>query len=78
MDTDYVLAQFGTKKRAARNTYRRFIEEGMTSGRSPDLTGGGLVRSSGGWSEVVSMRRRGQKEEFDERILGGGILFMTY
>jgi putative transposase len=72
MDTDYVLAQFGTKRRAARNTYRRFIEEGMTSGRSPDLTGGGLVRSSGGWSEVVAMRRRGQKEEFDERILGGG------
>jgi putative transposase len=71
MDIDYVLAQFGTKKRAARNAYRQFVEEGMTIGRKPELTGGGLLRSGGGWSEVVARRRKGQKEEFDERILGG-------
>lgn len=71
MDIDYVLAQFGTKKRAARNAYRQFVEESMTIGRKPELTGGGLLRSGGGWSEVVARRRKGQKEEFDERILGG-------
>jgi putative transposase len=67
-----VLAQFGTKKRAARNAYRKFVEEGMTIGQKPELTGGGLLKSGGGWSEVVARRRKGQKEEFDERILGGG------
>jgi len=72
MDIDYVLAQFGTKKRAAGNAYREFVEEGMTIGRKPELTGGGLGRSGGGWSEVIARRRKGQKEEFDERILGGG------
>jgi putative transposase len=40
----------------------------------PDFTGGGLVRSKGGWSQVVSSRRRGQVEEYDERILGSGDL----
>lgn len=72
MDTDYVLAQFGEKKRKALNAYRRFMEEGMPMGRQPELTGGGLVRSKGGWSEVLSARRRGDKEEYDERILGSG------
>ena len=41
-------------------------------GRSHELTGGGLIRSHGGWSQVIAMRRRGQKEESDERILGDG------
>ena len=35
------------------------------------LTGGGLIRSKGGWSQVLSRRRKGFKEEADERILGG-------
>jgi hypothetical protein len=34
--------------------------------------GGRLIRSQGGWSQVVSARRRGQREEYDERILGSG------
>ncbi len=37
-----------------------------------ELTGGGMIRSRGGWSQVLALRRRGQKQEFDERILGGG------
>ncbi len=41
-------------------------------GKSPELTGGGLIRSKGGWSHAVSARRSGQEEEFDERILGSG------
>ncbi len=71
MDIDYVLSQFGMKKRAAANAYSKFVEEGMTTGRISELTGGGLVRRGGGWSGVVATRRKGQKEEFDERILGG-------
>jgi len=38
----------------------------------PELTGGGLIRSKGGWSQVLAARRSGRKEEYDERILGSG------
>ena len=72
IDTYYVLAQFGDTKRKARNEYRRFVGEGIGMGRQPELTGGGLIRSKGGWSHVVSARRIGRKEEYDERILGSG------
>jgi len=72
MDTDHVLSYFSTKTRAARNAYRRFVEEGMSMGRNHELSGGGLIRSHGGWSQVIAMRRKGQREESDERILGDG------
>ena len=72
MDTGYILSQFGARKKAARNAYHRFVGEGMGIGKIPEFTGGGLIRSRGGWSQVVSARRRGQREESDERILGSG------
>jgi hypothetical protein len=72
MDVDYVLSEFGATRRRAINEYRRFMQEGLAQGRLPELTGGGLIRSKGGWSQVLSARRNGRKEEFDERILGSG------
>ena len=48
------------------------MQEGFNQGRLPELTGGGLIRSKGGWSQVLSARRKGWKEESDERILGTG------
>lgn len=72
MDTETVLAQFGGTKRKAINEYRRFMQDGMDMGHDPQYSGGGLVRSLGGWSNVCAMRRKGQKEEVDERILGSG------
>jgi len=72
MDVEYVLLQFKDTTQKARNAYRRFVEEGMGMGRQPELTGGGLIRSKGGWSQVVAARRSGEKEEYDERILGSG------
>ena len=72
MDTATVLAQFGGTKRKAIREYRRFMHEGMDQGHDPQYSGGGLVRSLGGWSTVLAMRRKGQKEETDERILGSG------
>jgi REP-associated tyrosine transposase len=77
MDVDYVLTQFGDTKRKARNEYRGFVEEGVGMGRQPELTGGGLIRSRGGWSQVVSARRNNRKEEYDERILGSGDFINT-
>jgi len=72
MDVDYALSEFGATRRKAVNGYQRFMQEGLGQGQLPELTGGGLVRSKGGWSQVLSARRSGRKEEFDERILGGG------
>jgi REP element-mobilizing transposase RayT len=72
MDTGYILSQFGARKKAARIAYHRFVGEGVGIGNVPEFTGGGLIRSRGGWSQVVSARRRGQREKSDERILGSG------
>jgi len=72
MDTAYVLLQFGSSKRKGRAEYRKFMREGIGLGRRPELTGGGLIRSLGGWSQVIARRRSGNKEEGDERILGSG------
>src|SRR3990172_2084561 len=72
MDVHHVLSEFGTTRRKAVNEYRRFMQEGLGQGRLPELTGGGLIRSKGGWSQVLSARRSGRKEGYDERILGGG------
>jgi REP element-mobilizing transposase RayT len=72
MDTDYVLLQFNDTPRRARNAYRRFVQEGIGMGHQPELIGGGLVRSLGGWSQVQSAQRKRQKTEYDERILGRG------
>ncbi|MBI5635197.1 MAG: hypothetical protein HZA15_17160, partial [Nitrospirae bacterium] len=49
-----------------------YMNEEIGEDHVKELRGGGLIRSQGGWSQVLSMRRRGQKEAFDERILGGG------
>lgn len=72
MDTEYVLAQFGKTRGKAIREYGHFMVEGAGQGHIKELSGGGLIRSQGGWSQVLAIRRRGQKEEFDERILGGG------
>ena len=72
MDRESVLLQFENTEKKAIAEYRRFVRDGMGQGRMPELTGGGLIRSMGGWSQVLSMRRKGLKEKTDERILGSG------
>jgi len=72
MDVDYVLSQFGGTRRKGLAEYRRFMREGLGLGHRPELSGGGLLRSLGGWSQVVARRGSGEKEEGDERILGSG------
>jgi putative transposase len=67
-----VLAHFGPKKRVARGAYREFVIAGIELGRQPDLVGGGLIRSAGGWAAVRSQRKAGLFQKSDERILGDG------
>lgn len=77
MNADYVLLQFNETRRRAQKAYRQFVQEGINKGRQPELTGGGLVRSLGGWSQVQSAQRKGRKTEYDERILGSGEFVTT-
>jgi len=72
-DTDTVLKRFGRRTGTARSAYREFVKAGVEEGRRPDLVGGGLLRSQGGWSGVISKRRQGMRELSDERILGSGV-----
>lgn len=69
---DEVLAYFGDKRRPARRCYRAYVVQGIPLGRQPELVGGGLVRSAGGWSAVRLLRKAGIFQKSDERILGDG------
>jgi hypothetical protein len=71
-DRDYVLNWFGHKEGDSQRSYREYVRGGILEGKRPELVGGGLIRSLGGWSEVQSMRRMGVRKLTDERILGSG------
>jgi putative transposase len=71
-ETDLILSLFHSNLRKAREAYERFVAEGVGMGRRPDLVGGGLLRSPGGWSQVLSQRRQNRQMASDERILGSG------
>jgi putative transposase len=70
-DVKYVLGFFSRNVTYARKKYRSFVEEGIDMGRRPELVGGGLIRSLGGWDEIKKMRLTGQDRiKSDQRILG--------
>jgi putative transposase len=70
-DTLYMLSSFGTPPEA-RKHYIEFVKQGVDQGKRSELVGGGLIRSMGGWFEVLALRRMGTKEASDQRILGDG------
>jgi len=67
---DRVLGLFDDTKLKARRRYRAFVKKGIAEGKRPDLTGGGLIRSLGGWGEIKALRKSGIRLKGDERILG--------
>ncbi len=67
-----ILRLFGGKRSIARRRYREFVQKGIAAGRRRDLTGGGLIRSVGGWSAAKALRMAGTLQKGDERILGDG------
>ncbi|MBI5180488.1 MAG: transposase [Nitrospirae bacterium] len=71
-NTEEILSQFGKYKKMARLNYRKFIEEGKGRGKRSELIGGGLIRSAGGWFEVLALRRQKLQIASDTRILGSG------
>lgn len=68
--TAAVLGRFASQTGRARTAYRAFVQAGVHQGRRPDLQGGGLVRSAGGWTAVGALRRGREAYGADERILG--------
>jgi putative transposase len=76
-ERDFVLGFFGAKEKKAIKGLQEFIEAGKGLGPRPELVGGGLIRSLGGWSAVLSLRQQGEAEAYDERILGRGDFVQT-
>ncbi len=68
--TREVLGRFAASPKRAREAYRSFVEAGKAHGQRPELQGGGLVRSLGGWHAVAALRRGREAYQSDERVLG--------
>ena len=71
-DIDKVLRYYGNQRGLARRRYAAYVAKGIDQGRRPDLIGGGLVRSLGGWEAIKHLRKAGGHAKSDERILGDG------
>ena len=69
-DTAYVLALFGKTVADARKNYAGYVSKYAGTGRRPELTGGGLIRSAGGWRAIREAYKAGIRLTSDERILG--------
>ena len=69
-NVDTVLAMFGKTRREARRRYVEFVVQGVSEGKKPELTGGGLIRSAGGWRALKTLRGIGVHLKSDERVLG--------
>lgn len=69
-NTDYVLGYFGKSKEKARKEYESFVKKGFNQARKNELTGGGLIRSLGGWIEAKEVLKSGVHIMSDEKILG--------
>jgi REP element-mobilizing transposase RayT len=70
-DRDYVLRYFGQRESEAKKRYVSFVVKGIEEGSRPDLVGGGLLRTVGGWKGLKDLRDSGERVRGDERILGG-------
>ena len=66
------LYKIGEKLGIARRSYNTFVKKGINEGKRHDLTGGGLLRSAGGWEGVKALRYEKVYQRNDERILGDG------
>jgi hypothetical protein len=66
-----VLGFFGKGLQEARRRYGLFVQKAIEMGRRPELVGGGMIRSLGGWDEVKRRRPFGRERiKSDQRILG--------
>jgi len=59
---------YRTKKDIHYRNHQQYVQKEAALGRRPELVGSGLVRSLGGWSEVLALRGRGEKQRSDQRF----------
>lgn len=71
-NVEYVLKFFGKEVKKAQRRYHEFVQKGVEIGPQPNLVGGGLIRSLGGWQQVGLLREKGNRIKGDERVLGSG------
>ncbi|MBN1382484.1 MAG: transposase [Deltaproteobacteria bacterium] len=71
-ETEEILRLFGNRPASAQRDYRNYVGEGIDQGRRQDLTGGGLIRSAGGWEGLKTGGSERNHWRSDERILGDG------
>ncbi len=76
-DAAYVLRMFGQHHGSARRAYNAFVAKGIPDGHRPELVGGGLIRSAGGWSALKDLRSKATRIMGDERILGSNNFVKT-
>jgi len=69
-ETKTVLRRFGRSTAVARRRYRQFMNSVNAGEPRMNLDGGGLIRSYGGWENVVRARTEHERSIGDERILG--------
>lgn len=69
-DINYVLGFFGKRVKDARRKYLSYMKAGYDQGHREEFSGGGLIRSLGGWSEVKKGSLKDGHVKSDERILG--------
>jgi hypothetical protein len=69
-DVEKVIGMFGNRRYRALKKYEQFIAKGVDEGRKPELSGGGLIRSVGGWHELRELRKMKIHFKSDERVLG--------
>ncbi len=66
----YITGLFGNEVGTARRRYGEYVRQGLARGRRPELVGGGLLRSVGGWKGLKDLGDAGTRVKGDERILG--------
>jgi len=69
-DSQYVMALFGRTVSEARRNLQQHVVQWSEKGRCRELTGGGLIRSAGGWRALKEACRDGIRLTGDERLLG--------
>ena len=69
-DIAYPLAWFGKQNKRSREKYLTYVFEGINEGRRDDLTGGGLLRTAGGWKGLKKLKDKKERIMGDQRMLG--------
>ena len=69
-DVNAMLEFFGESGSIALQQYRDFVLQGQRNSAERHLSGGGLVRSAGGWEALSRLRKEHTCRNGDERILG--------